>query len=137
MQGSEGHYEIAETYTAGEPNRVQFQIRPVKHTALEIPLSHYYTHRPKLAGCIACEQGKCELTPIVRTEEDPGSLGIEGSRIRLDVDYVGRSFPLGSNGSKHMCVWQSSQGHFIMDDMKKIHMKVYGWHPPKLVGGVL
>jgi hypothetical protein len=58
------------------------------------------------------------LTPIIRTTTDPGSLGIEGSRITIDADYVGKTFPLGSNGAKVGFAMCSSEGHFWILDLK-------------------
>ena len=110
--------DAEESTTGGPPSRVSFSARPVRHTCLEIPVSHHFTHRPKLAGCLGCEQGNAVLTPIVRSLEDKGALGIEGSRIRIDCDWVGRRFPLGSDGSTQECAMQSSEGHFWMIPLK-------------------
>ena len=100
------------TYTGSAPNRVSFAARPVKNAHVDIPISHYFTHRPKLAGCLFCELGKCELTPIVRTKPDIGEQGIEGSKLEVDADFVGKKFPLGSNGATHALCMQSHEGHF-------------------------
>ena len=107
-----------ETTTGGYPRCVTFSTRPVRHACLEIPISHHFTHRPKLAGCAGCEQGKAELTPIVRTKEEAGDQGVEGSRLRIDVDCVGKPFPIGTDGSRIGLAMQSDGGHYWLIPMK-------------------
>ena len=91
--------------------------RPVRHSPVEIPISHYWTHRPKLAGCAFCEQGKAQLTPIIRTTDD-GSDAVEGGPVRVDADYIGKQLPLSSDGCRHAMAWQSNKGHFQLLPMK-------------------
>ena len=109
-----------EKLVGGPPSRVSFSSRPVKHGFVDVPLSHHFTHRPKLAGCPVCEQSKATLTPIVRTSdaEGGGDGGVEGGRLRIDADYPGRPFPLGSDGSRVCLMGQSEDGHFFMIPMK-------------------
>ena len=118
VRQNQSRVEVEEHLDAGAPKRVSFSVRPARHQNLEIPLSHYFTHRPKLAGCIGCEQGKMELTPIVRTKVDPAEKGIEGSNVRVDADYVGRTFPKGSEGSLYGNVMISDVGHFVIFPQK-------------------
>ena len=103
------------TLTGGPPARVQF-CRPVKHGHVDIPLSHHFSHRPKLPGCPVCDQAKATLTPIVRTlesEKDDNS-----GRIEIDADYPGRIFPVSSEGSRYPLMAQSNEGHFWIIPMK-------------------
>ena len=88
--------------------------RPVKHGHVEIPISHHFTHRPKIAGCPVCEKAKAQLTPVVKLHCEEGEEPIKGGRLRIDIDAPGKAMPQGSDGSKQCVSWSSEEGHFAI-----------------------
>ena len=111
------------TMTGGPPNRVSFhgvdRSRPVRHAHVDIPISHFYTHRPKLWGCPICDQGKATLTAIKRKypvegDDEAGDAG----RTRIDADHVGKQMPLSSDGHRIATCMQSTAGHFWILPLK-------------------
>ena len=104
--------------TGGPPNRVSFRTRPVRHAHVDIPISHYFTHRPKLFGCPVCDKGKATLTAIIRKWPEEGDDMPEGGRVRIDADLVGKTMPLSSDGCRIAMVMQSSAGHFWIIPLK-------------------
>ena len=80
---------------------------PVRHPRQDIPISHFFHHRPRLAGCLHCELANMQMENMLLSEL---KLQAADSRVEIYVDWVGKRLPTAGDGSKWMLGMGSSLG---------------------------